>query len=54
MKSENKTPEEMWDAFIEAIHKDLKLDKETQVVSLIGGVKNFRKLFLKAAKEVND
>lgn len=43
-----KTPEEMWDDFIKAVHADCKLADDLEVVNLIGGVKKYRKLFLKA------
>jgi len=46
-----KTPEELWDNFIEEVHKDAGLLDNLDVVNLIGGVKKFRKLFLDSAKE---
>lgn len=46
-----KTPEELWDSFIESVHKDARLSDDLGVVNLIGGVKKYRKLFLDSVKE---
>lgn len=46
--------EEMWEAFIQNVHRDAHLKKGVEVVNLIGGVDKFKELMHNAYRGVKE